>query len=133
MTCPQCHKHIPAKAVWTTSGFSGVVCPECHASLCPTPISAIIVFALSFGLGDAALMLLRHRGADLLVSFAGFFVVFAVVFALAAPCDFKDAVEGSYGAASLGNRAWNPPGFFAALKIQFAGTSGAEAPFVWLL
>ena len=23
MTCPQCHKHIPAKAVWTASGLSG--------------------------------------------------------------------------------------------------------------
>ena len=50
MTCPQCHKHIPAKAVWTASGLSGLTCPGCHASLSATPISAIIVFALSFGL-----------------------------------------------------------------------------------
>ena len=65
MTCPQCQKHIPAKAVWNTSGLSGVVCPECHASLCPTPISAIIVFALSFGLGDLALVLLSLYYANL--------------------------------------------------------------------
>ena len=105
MTCPQCHKHIPAKAVWTTSGFSGVVCPECHASLCPTPISAIIVFALSFGLGDAALMLLHHRGADLLVAFAGFFVVFAVVFALAAPVILRMRLKDHAGPHLSGNRA----------------------------
>jgi hypothetical protein len=105
MTCPQCHKHIPAKAVWTASGFSGVTCPGCQASLCPTPISAIIVFALSFGLGDAALVLLRHRGADLLLSFAGFFVVFAAVFALGAPVILRMRLKDHAGPHLSGNRA----------------------------
>ncbi|MFZ0519827.1 MAG: hypothetical protein WAL95_02320 [Candidatus Acidiferrales bacterium] len=105
MTCPQCHKHIPAKAIWTTSGLSGVACPECHASLCPTPISAIIVFALSFGLGDATLALLRHRGADFLVAFAGFFVVCAVVFALAAPVILRMRLKDHAGPHLSGNRA----------------------------
>lgn len=105
MTCPQCHKPIPAKAVWTASGLSGVVCPDCHASLCPTPISAIIVFALSFGLGDAALVLLRHRGASLLLAFAGFFAVFAIVFALAAPVILRMRLKDHAGPHLSGNRA----------------------------
>jgi hypothetical protein len=36
-------------------------------------------------LGDVALMFLRHKGEAFWVAFAGFFVVFAAVFALSAP------------------------------------------------
>ena len=85
MTCPQCHEHIPAKLLWTSTGLSCVVCPHCHVALTPKPLSAILVFAISFGLGDVALLLLRHKGIDFGLAFAGFFVVFAGVFALAAP------------------------------------------------
>jgi hypothetical protein len=62
-----------------------VVCPHCQAALRPKPISAILVFAVSFGSGDLALMFLRHKGAEFWQACAGFFVVFAAVFALAAP------------------------------------------------
>jgi hypothetical protein len=85
MTCPQCNEHIPTKSLWTPAGLSGVVCAHCHVALCPKPLSAIFVFALSFGLGDVALMFLRHKGEAFWVAFAGFFVVFAAVFALSAP------------------------------------------------
>ena len=85
MTCPQCNQRIPTRALWTPAGLSGVVCSHCQAALAPKPISAILVFAVSFGLGDLALMFLRHKGAEFWQAFAGFFVVFAVVFALAAP------------------------------------------------
>ena len=85
MTCPQCNQHIPTKSLWTPAGLSGVVCTHCNAALCPKPLSAIFVFALSFGLGDVALMFLRHKGEAFWVAFAGFFVVFAAVFALSAP------------------------------------------------
>lgn len=54
-------------------------------ALTPKPLSAILVFAISFGLGDVALLLLRHKGVDFGLAFVGFFVVFAGVFALAAP------------------------------------------------
>jgi hypothetical protein len=85
MTCPQCQQHIPASALWTTSGFASITCPNCSASLCPKPLTAILLFALSIGLGDAALILLRKNGAGSLLAFAGFCLVFAAVFALAAP------------------------------------------------
>jgi hypothetical protein len=85
MTCPQCNQHIPTKSLWTPAGLSGVVCANCQAALCPKPISAILVFAVSFALGDLAMMFLRHKGAEFWLACAGFFVVFAAVFALAAP------------------------------------------------
>jgi hypothetical protein len=85
MTCPQCQQPIPAKSLWTTSGFSGVTCPGCSASLAPKPLTAILLFVISIGLGDLALVLLRKNGAGLLLAFAGFFLVTAAVFALAAP------------------------------------------------
>ena len=85
MTCPQCNEHIPTSALWTPAGLSGVVCPHCQAALRPKPVSAILVFAVSFGLGDLALMFLRHKGAEFWVACLGFFVVFAAVFALTAP------------------------------------------------
>jgi len=85
MTCPQCRQQIPAKSLWTTSGFSTVICPGCSASLAPKPLTAILLFVISIGLGDLALVLLRKNGAGLLLAFAGFFLVTAAVFALAAP------------------------------------------------
>ena len=100
MTCPQCNERIPARAIWTPAGLSGVVCVHCHAALAPKPISAILVFAVSFGLGDLALMLLRHKGAEFWQAFAGFFVVFAAVFALTAPSVSALALEGPRRPAS---------------------------------
>jgi hypothetical protein len=85
MTCPQCQQHVPAKSLWTTSGFAGIICPGCGANLTPKPLTAILLFVLSIGLGDVALILLRRNGAGLLLAFVGFFLVFAAVFALAAP------------------------------------------------
>ncbi|MGA3300816.1 MAG: hypothetical protein ABSD87_12055 [Candidatus Acidiferrales bacterium] len=85
MTCPQCQQPIPAKSLWTTSGFSGIICPGCSASLTPKPLTAILLFVMSIGLGDLALVLLRKNGAGLLLAFVGFFLVTAAVFALAAP------------------------------------------------
>lgn len=85
MTCPQCQHRVPAKALWTTSGFASVTCPHCAATLSPKPLTAILLFVLSIGLGDAALVLLRKNGAGLLLASAGFFLVCAAVFALAAP------------------------------------------------
>jgi hypothetical protein len=85
MTCPQCHERIPARSLLTPSGLSGVVCTNCQAALCPKPFAAILVFAVSFGLGDLALMFLRHKGAEFWVACLGFFVVFLAAFALTAP------------------------------------------------
>jgi hypothetical protein len=85
MTCPQCNQSIPAKSLWTTSGFAGITCPGCSASLAPKPLTALLLFVLSLGLGDLALILLRRNGAGLLLAFVGFFLVAAAVFALAAP------------------------------------------------
>jgi hypothetical protein len=85
MTCPQCQHHVPAKALWTTSGFASVTCPHCATALCPKPLTALLLFVLSIGLGDVALVLLRRNGAGLLLASAGFFLVCAAVFALAAP------------------------------------------------
>jgi hypothetical protein len=85
MTCPQCQHNVPAKALWTTSGFATITCPHCATSLCPKPLTALLLFVLSIGLGDLALVLLRRNGAGLLLASAGFFLVCAAVFALAAP------------------------------------------------
>jgi hypothetical protein len=85
MTCPQCQHKVPAKALWTTSGFATITCQHCATSLCPKPLTALLLFVLSIGLGDAALVLLRKNGAGLLLASAGFFLVCAAVFALAAP------------------------------------------------
>jgi hypothetical protein len=93
MTCPQCHQRIPLTVFWTSKGISGLSCPDCHVSLCPTPLSAILVFALSFGLGNATLILLRHKGMDFLAAFAGFFVVFAAVYAVIAPVILRMRVK----------------------------------------
>ena len=82
MTCPQCQHRVPAKALWTTSGFASVTCPHCAATLSPKPLTALLLFVLSIGLGDAALVLLRKNGAGLLLASAGFFLVCAAVFAV---------------------------------------------------
>ncbi|MGA8555116.1 MAG: hypothetical protein WB630_11930 [Candidatus Acidiferrales bacterium] len=93
MTCPQCQQRVPLSVFWTAKGLSGLSCPNCHVSLCPTPLSAILVFALSFGLGNATLILLRHKGMDFLAAFAGFFVVFAAVYAVIAPAILRMRVK----------------------------------------
>ncbi|MGH9712566.1 MAG: hypothetical protein ACRD5M_04620 [Candidatus Acidiferrales bacterium] len=101
MTCPQCNHAVPAKSLWTPAGFSSVVCPYCHASLCPTPLRAIVLFVISFGLGDAVLVLLRRDGAELWLGFAGFFVVFLAVYAVFAPLVLRLRLKGTGGAPHL--------------------------------
>jgi hypothetical protein len=105
MTCPQCNQHIPARAIWTPAGLAGVVCPHCQAALAPKPISAILVFAVSFGLGDLALMFLRHKGAEFWQACAGFFLVFAAVFALTAPLFLRMCLKENRDAHLSGHRA----------------------------
>lgn len=85
MTCPRCSERVPAKSIWTAAGLAGVVCPHCRASLCPQARCAVVLFAVSFGLGDAALFFLRSHGADFWLAFTGFFVVFACVCTVAGP------------------------------------------------
>lgn len=85
MTCPQCASRVPAKALWTSTGLSGVVCPRCHASLWPKAFCTIVVFGICIGLGETALLVLQSHGQNLAVGVLGFFVVFAGVYALAAP------------------------------------------------
>lgn len=85
MTCPQCKLKMPWKSLWTLAGPSKVVCRYCHATLHPDAKSAIILFVVSFGLGDAALFLLRRAGAHFLMAMAGFFLVFAAVYVLLTP------------------------------------------------
>ena len=101
MTCPQCNHAVPAKSLWTTAGFSSVVCPYCHASLCPTPLRALLLFVISFGLGDAVLVLMRRNGAELWLGFAGFFVVFVAVYAVFAPLVLRLRLKSSAGAPHL--------------------------------
>ncbi len=105
MTCPQCNQRIPARSLLTPAGLSGVVCTNCQAALCPKPISAILVFAVSFGLGDLALMFLRHKGAEFWQACLGFFLVFAVVFALAAPVFLRMRLKDHADAHWSGHRA----------------------------
>jgi hypothetical protein len=97
MTCPQCNHVVPAKSLWTRAGFSSVVCPYCHASLCPTAQRAILLFVISFGMGDVVLVLLRHNGAKLWLALAGFSVVFVAVYAVFAPLVLRLRPKGSSG------------------------------------
>lgn len=85
MTCPQCSKNVPASSHWTSAGFAGIECPHCHAPLCPTPISAILLFLASFGLGDLTLLLLRRMGQHTWVSILACIAVFALGFIALAP------------------------------------------------
>ena len=62
-----------------------MVCPHCHASLCPTAICAVVLFAASFGLGLLVMIVLRREGAEFLVPFAAFFMVFVAVYAALGP------------------------------------------------
>jgi hypothetical protein len=106
MTCPQCHHSIPAKSLWTRSGLSCIVCPHCHASLCPKPLTAVVLFLVSFGMGDAVLAILRHDGMGAWIALAGFFIIFAVVFAVLAPLVLRLRPRGPGGAPHLsGNKA----------------------------
>jgi hypothetical protein len=85
MTCPQCHEHVPAGALFTSTGLSHIVCEKCATHLKPKPFSAILVFVLSFGLAELAMLGLKKFGAAYWMTFVGFFVVFAAVFILGAP------------------------------------------------
>lgn len=93
MTCPQCASRVPAKALWASTGLSGVVCPHCHASLCPKAFCTIVLFAACVGLGEAALLILQSHGENLGVGLIGFFVIFAGVYLLAAPALIKLRVK----------------------------------------
>ena len=85
MTCPQCSKRVPVKAVWTANGISGVVCPHCHASLCPTPWTAVLLAFVSFAAGEGALLFFRHYEGMLWLAIAGFVVIAVAVYSLLAP------------------------------------------------
>jgi hypothetical protein len=101
MTCPQCNQPVPAKSLWTRAGLSTVVCPHCHASLCPKALCAVVLFVVSFGMGDAVLVLLRHGGAAIWLAFAGFFVVFVAVYAVFAPLMLRLRLKGTGGEPHL--------------------------------
>jgi hypothetical protein len=101
MTCPQCNHAVPAKSLWTRAGFSSVICPYCHATLCPTALRAILLFVVSFGMGDAVLVLLRRNGAGLWLAFAGFFVVFVAAYAVLAPLVLRLRLKGAAGEPHL--------------------------------
>jgi p-aminobenzoyl-glutamate transporter AbgT len=85
MTCPQCHEHVPAGTLFTASGLSHIVCEKCATNLRPKPLSTVLVFVLSFGLAELAMVGLKKIGAAYWMGFVGFFVVFAAVFILSAP------------------------------------------------
>lgn len=105
MTCPQCKGRVPVKALWTATGLSGVVCPHCHASLCPKAIRAIVLFAVSFGLGDLTLVVLRRHGAAFWLALLGFVLVFAGVYSVAAPLVLRLRLKDDTGPHFAGRRA----------------------------
>ena len=80
MDCPQCQKRVPATLHWVLSGANGSTCPHCKAGLCPKATYAVLLFFVSCGLADGALILLRHAGVAFWVAFAAFFIVFAMVY-----------------------------------------------------
>ena len=101
MTCPQCNHAVPAKSLWTRAGFSSVICPYCHASLCPTALRAILLFVVSFGMGDAVLVHLRRKGAGHWLAIAGFFQVNVAVNAEQAPLVLRLRLKGAAGEPHL--------------------------------
>jgi len=101
MTCPQCNQQVPAKSLWTRAGLSTVVCPHCQVSLCPKAVCAVVLFLLSFGMGDAVLVLLRRSGVENWLAFMGFFLVFIAVFGVFAPLLLRLRVKGHGGAPHL--------------------------------
>jgi len=105
MTCPQCESRIPAKWLWTSTGPSGIVCPQCHASLCPKALCTIVVFGLCMGLGEASMLMLQWHGANFGIGLLGFFFMFAAVFALAAPIVLKLRVKDDAPQSLAGKRA----------------------------
>ena len=106
MTCPQCKARVPVRALWTASGLSGVVCPQCHASLIPKPLCSVLLFALAFGLGDITLVVLRQQGTPLWLAFLGFFVIFVGVYSVAAPLMLRLRVKDDAGPhLTVGRRA----------------------------
>jgi hypothetical protein len=82
MDCPQCQKRVPATFHWVLSGANGSTCPHCRASLCPKAACAVVLFLVSCGLADGALILLRSAGVAFWIAFGAFFVVFATVYLL---------------------------------------------------
>jgi hypothetical protein len=105
MTCPQCDGRVPAKTLWTSTGPSGIVCPQCRASLYPKALCAIVVFALCIGLGEASMLILQWHGANFAIGLLAFFFVFAAVFALAAPIVLKLRVKDGAHRSLAGKRA----------------------------
>jgi hypothetical protein len=104
MTCPQCTGRVPAKALWTSTGLSGLVCPHCHSHLCPKASRAVILFAVCIGLGEATLLVLQRRGANFAVGLLGFFAIFAGVYLLTAPSVMKLRVKESVARPLAGRR-----------------------------
>lgn len=96
MTCPQCASRVPARALWSSSGLSGVVCPHCRASLCPKALCTVLLFAACIGLGEAALIILQSLGEALAISVLGFIFVSAGVYLLAGPALIKLRIKDSH-------------------------------------
>ncbi len=82
MDCPQCQKRVPATLHWVLSGANGSTCPHCKASLCPKAAYAVVLFFVSCGLADGALILLRSASVPFWLAFGAFFIVFAAVYLL---------------------------------------------------
>jgi len=101
MTFPQCNQPVPAKSLWTRAGLSRVICPHCQVSLCPKALCAVVLFLVSFGMGDAVLVLLRRAGVELWLAFAGFFVVFIAVYVVFAPLLLRLRLKGPEGGPHL--------------------------------
>lgn len=85
MICPQCSRRVPIRSLLTGTSASGVICPHCHASLCPGPLCTILLAVIAFGAGEIALLLLRRAAAPLWMAIVGFVVVAAGVYAIIAP------------------------------------------------
>jgi len=85
MTCPQCNQRVPVVALWKATHVTGVVCPNCQASLSPGAVCTILMTVLAFGAGEIALLLLKRYTGELWIAIGGFVIVAALVYALLAP------------------------------------------------
>ena len=77
--CPKCGHRIPARALWTSTGLSGVVCSRCNTALEVAPGSHIILMMIAFTAGGiVAWSLEAARFAFLWQALAQFSVAVAV-------------------------------------------------------
>ncbi len=81
-SCPQCGNDVPAKVIWQAYGLSGVVCPQCNASLWPKDWSSFVLILVSWSLGWAARVLLQWKGAGWPLDFLGWAGTFLISYVL---------------------------------------------------